>query len=391
MQASPLDVKQPDWRRDEEIAIFSDAVGQFFERECKPHVEDWRKQGYVPREMWKTAGEAGLLLASAPEEYGGAGGDFRHEAVIIEQQQWKGIDGFGITLHNAIVAPYITHYGTEEQKRLWLPKLASGDMVCAIAMTEPGTGSDLQNIKTTAKKDGNGYVINGSKTFISNGQTANLILVCAKTNPDEGAKGVSIMVVETDEVEGEGGFERGRNLEKVGQKAADTSELFFNDVKVPATALLGEAEGQGFIQLMQQLPQERHIIGLQGIGMIERAITETVAYVKQRKAFGKSLMDFQNTQFKLAEAKTEATVARTFMDYCTERLLAGELDPATASMSKYWVSDLQCKIIDECVQLHGGYGYMDEYPIAQMWADARVQRIYGGANEIMKVLIARTL
>ncbi|MEL6663273.1 MAG: acyl-CoA dehydrogenase family protein [Pseudomonadota bacterium] len=391
MQASPLDVKQPDWRRDEEIAIFSDAVGQFFERECKPHVEDWRKQGYVPREMWKTAGEAGLLLASAPEEYGGAGGDFRHEAVIIEQQQWKGIDGFGITLHNAIVAPYITHYGTEEQKRRWLPKLASGDMVCAIAMTEPGTGSDLQNIKTTAKKDGNGYVINGSKTFISNGQTANLILVCAKTNPDEGAKGVSIMVVETDEVEGEGGFERGRNLEKVGQKAADTSELFFNDVKVPATALLGEAEGQGFIQLMQQLPQERHIIGLQGIGMIERAITETVAYVKQRKAFGKSLMDFQNTQFKLAEAKTEATVARTFMDYCTERLLAGELDPATASMSKYWVSDLQCKIIDECVQLHGGYGYMDEYPIAQMWADARVQRIYGGANEIMKVLIARTL
>ncbi|MEL6568307.1 MAG: acyl-CoA dehydrogenase family protein [Pseudomonadota bacterium] len=391
MQASPLDVKQPEWRSDDEISIFSDAVGQFFERECKPHVEDWRTQGYVPREIWKTAGEAGLLLASAPEEYGGAGGDFRHEAVIIEQQQWKGIDGFGITLHNAIVAPYITHYGTEEQKRRWLPKLASGDMVCAIAMTEPGTGSDLQNIKTTAKKDGNGYVINGSKTFISNGQTANLILVCAKTNPDEGAKGVSIMVVETDEVEGQGGFERGRNLEKVGQKAADTSELFFNDVKVPATALLGDAEGQGFIQLMQQLPQERHIIGLQGIGMIERALTETVAYVKQRKAFGQSIMDFQNTQFKLAECKTEATVARTFMDYCTERLLAGELDPATASMSKYWVSDLQCKIIDECVQLHGGYGYMDEYPIAQMYADARVQRIYGGANEIMKVLIARTL
>ena len=391
MQASPLDVPQPEWRRDEEIAIFSDAVGQFFERECKPHVEAWRKQGYVPRDVWKTAGEAGLLLASAPEEYGGAGGDFRHEAVIIEQQQWKGIDGFGITLHNAIVAPYITHYGTEEQKRRWLPKLASGDMVCAIAMTEPGTGSDLQNIKTTARKDGNGYVINGSKTFISNGQTANLILVCAKTDPDEGAKGVSIMVVETDEVEGEGGFERGRNLEKVGQKAADTSELFFNDVKVPATALLGEAEGQGFVQLMQQLPQERHIIGLQGIGMIERALNETIAYVKQRKAFGQSIMDFQNTQFKLAECKTEATVARVFMDHCTERLLEGELDPATASMSKYWVSDLQCKIIDECLQLHGGYGYMDEYPIAQMYADARVQRIYGGANEIMKVLIARTL
>ena len=388
MQASPLDVETPTWRQDEEISIFSDAVGQFFERECAPHVEDWRKQGYVPREMWKTAGEAGLLLASTPEEYGGAGGDFRHEAVIIEQQQWKGIDGFGITLHNGIIAPYITHYGTEEQKRKWLPKCASGEKVLAIAMSEPGTGSDLQNIKTTAKKDGNGYVINGSKTFISNGQTADLIVVVAKTDPSEGAKGISLMLVDTDEVDG---FERGRNLEKVGQHAADTSELFFNDVKVPADALLGGEEGQGFIQLMQQLPQERHIIGLQGIGMIERALDVTIDYVKNRKAFGKSLLDFQNTQFKLAECKTEATVARVFMDYCTEQLLKGELDPATASTSKYWVSDLQCKIIDECLQLHGGYGYMDEYPIAQMYADARVQRIYGGANEIMKVLIARTL
>ena len=388
MQASPLDVETPTWRQDEEISIFSDAVGQFFERECAPHVEDWRKQGYVPREMWKTAGEAGLLLASTPEEYGGAGGDFRHEAVIIEQQQWKGVDGFGITLHNGIIAPYITHYGTEEQKRKWLPKCASGDKVLAIAMSEPGTGSDLQNIKTTAKKDGNGYVINGSKTFISNGQTADLIVVVAKTDPSEGAKGISLMLVDTDDLDG---FERGRNLEKVGQHAADTSELFFNDVKVPADALLGGEEGQGFIQLMQQLPQERHIIGLQGIGMIERALDVTIDYVKNRKAFGKSLLDFQNTQFKLAECKTEATVARVFMDYCTEQLLRGELDPATASMSKYWVSDLQCKIIDECLQLHGGYGYMDEYPIAQMYADARVQRIYGGANEIMKVLIARTL
>lgn len=389
--SSPLQVEQPKWRQDEDISIFSDAVGQFFEKECAPHVPEWRKQGYVPREMWKQAGEMGLLCASMPEEYGGAGGDFRHEAVIIEQQQWKGIDGFGITLHNAIVAPYISHYGSEEQKRRWLPKLASGEMVCAIAMTEPGTGSDLQNIKTTAKKDGNGYVINGSKTFISNGQTANLILVCAKTNPEEGAKGISIMVVETDEVEGDGGFRRGRNLEKIGQHAADTSELFFDDVKVPATALLGSEEGHGFVQLMQQLPQERHIIGLQGIGMIERALEVTVDYVKNRKAFGKSVMDFQNTQFKLAEAKTEATVARVFMDYCTEQLLQGKLDAATASMSKYWVSDLQCKIIDECLQLHGGYGYMDEYPIAQMYADARVQRIYGGANEVMKLLIARTL
>ena len=388
MLQSPLDVKAPDWRQDEEIQIFSDAVGQFFEKECQPHVQEWRKAGVVPREIWHKAGEMGLLCASMPEEYGGAGGDFRHEAVIIEQQQWKGIDGFGITLHNAIVAPYIQHYGSEEQKQKWLPKLATGDLVCAIAMTEPGTGSDLQNIKTTAKKDGNGYVINGSKTFITNGQTADLILVCAKTDPNEGAKGISIMVVETEEVDG---FERGRNLEKVGQHAADTSELFFNGVKVPATALLGPEEGQGFVQLMQQLPQERHIIGLQGIGMIERALNETVAYVKQRKAFGQTIFDFQNTQFKLAECKTEATVARVFMDHCTDLLLKGELDASTASMSKYWVSDLQCKIIDECLQLHGGWGYMDEYPIAQMYADARVQRIYGGANEVMKLLIARTL
>ncbi|MEO1475504.1 MAG: acyl-CoA dehydrogenase family protein [Pseudomonadota bacterium] len=388
MQLSPLDVKPSAWRDDEEMNIFSDAVGQFFERECAPHVQDWRKAGIVPRDVWYKAGEAGLLCASMPEEYGGAGGDFRHEAIIIEQQQWKGIDGFGISLHNAIVAPYIHHYGSEEQKQRWLPKLATGELVCAIAMTEPGTGSDLQAIKTTAIKDGNGYTINGSKTFITNGQTADLILVCAKTDPNEGAKGISIMVVETEEVEG---FKRGKNLEKVGQHAADTSELFFNDVKVPASALLGPEEGQGFIQLMQQLPQERHIIGLQGIGMIERAINETVAYVKQRKAFGGTIMDFQNTQFKLAECKTEATVAKVFADHCTELLLKGELDASTASMSKYWISDLQCKIIDECLQLHGGWGYMDEYPIAQMYADARVQRIYGGANEVMKLLIARTL
>lgn len=388
MLQSPLDVPHSKWREDSEMDMFHDAVGQFFEKECKPHVENWRKAGVVDREIYTKAGAMGILGASVSEEYGGAGGDFRHEAIIIEQQQWKGIDGFGITLHNGIIAPYIESFGTEEQKRKYLPGICSGETILAIAMTEPGTGSDLQNIKTTAKKDGNGYVINGSKTFISNGQLANLILVCAKTDPDKGAKGISIMLVDTDEVDG---FERGRNLDKVGQKAADTSELFFNDVKVPASALLGEEEGKGFIQLMQKLPQERHIIGLQGIGMIERAIHETVAYVKDRKAFGGTIFDFQNTQFKLAEAKTEATVAKVFMDHCTERLLKGELDPATASMSKYWVSDLQCKIIDECLQLHGGYGYMDEYPIAQMYADARVQRIYGGANEVMKMLIARTL
>lgn len=391
MHESPLNVPKSAWRQDEELDIFADAVGQFFEKECQPHVPAWRKAGIVPREIWKKAGEMGLLGASVPEEYGGAGGDFRHEAIIIEQQQWKGVDGFGITLHNAIIAPYITAYGTEEQKRRWLPKICSGELVTAIAMTEPGAGSDLQGMKTTAKLDGNEYVINGSKTFISNGQTADLILVCAKTDPTKGAKGISIVCVETAAVEGEGGFRRGRNLDKVGQHAADTSELFFDEVRVPATSLLGGEEGKGFIQLMQKLPQERHVIGLQGIGMIERAIAETVEYVKGRKAFGQTIFDFQNTQFKLAECKTEATVAKVFADHCTELLLKGELDAATASMSKYWISDLQCKIIDECLQLHGGFGYMDEYPIAQMYADARVQRIYGGANEVMKMLIARTL
>ena len=388
MLESPLGVPKAKWRDDSEMDMFSDAVGQFFEKECAPHVERWRKAGVVDRDIYTKAGELGILGASIPEEYGGSGGDFRHEAIIIEQQQWKGIDGFGVSLHNAIIAPYLTAFGTEEQKRKYLPRCANGEVITAIAMTEPGAGSDLQNIKTTAKKDGNGYIINGSKTFISNGQLANLVLVCAKTDPNLGAKGISIMLVDTDEVEG---FERGRNLEKVGQKAADTSELFFNDVKVPASALLGEEEGKGFIQLMTKLPQERHIIGLQGIGMIERAIHETVNYVKDRKAFGGTIFDFQNTQFKLAECKTDATVAKVFMDHCTELLLKDELDAATASMSKYWVSDLQCKIIDECLQLHGGWGYMDEYPIAQMYADARVQRIYGGANEVMKMLIARTL
>lgn len=376
------------WRQDEEIKIFESAVAQFFEKELKPHVEAWREAGIVPRDVWYKAAEQGLLGVSVPEEYGGAGGDFRHDAVIIEQLELQGIAGFGIGLHNAIVAPYITHYGTEDQKQRLLPKIVSGELVTAIAMTEPGTGSDLQNIKTTAKKDGDDYIINGSKTFITNGQTANLILVCAKTDPSQGAKGISIMLVETDEVEG---FERGRNLKKIGQPAADTSELFFNDVRVPAAALMGGEEGKGFIQLMQQLPQERHIIGIQGIGMIQRALQETVEYVKQRKAFGGTIFDFQNTQFKLAECKTEATVAKVFVDHCTELLLKGELDAATASMSKYWVSDLQCKIIDECLQLHGGFGYMDEYPIGQMYQDARVQRIYGGANEVMKMLIARTL
>ncbi|MEO1426905.1 MAG: acyl-CoA dehydrogenase family protein, partial [Pseudomonadota bacterium] len=283
---------------------------------------------------------------------------------------------------------YILHYGTDAQKQKWLPRLASGKLVGAIAMSEPGTGSDLQAVRTTARRDGDDYVINGQKTFITNGQTANMIIVVTKTNPEEGASGTSLIVVETDEVEG---FSRGRNLKKMGHKAQDTSELFFDDVRVPAENRLGNEEGQGFIQLMEQLPQERHIIGVQGIAAIERALDLTLDYTRERKAFGRPIFNFQNTQFKLAELKAKATMARVFVDYCTEQLLAGTLDPATGSMSKLLLSDLECEVMDECLQLFGGYGYMDEYPISRMYTDARVQRIYGGTNEIMKLLIARTM
>jgi acyl-CoA dehydrogenase len=377
------------WRDNEELNIFDKAVRDFFAREAPPEkTARWREAGIVDRDMWYKAGEAGLLNVSAPEAYGGGGGNFAHEAVIMYAMGEMGIDGFGLPLHNAIVAPYLFHYGSDEQKKKWLPRMATGELVGAIAMTEPGAGSDLQGIKTTAKKDGNHYVINGSKTFITNGQTANLIIVVTKTDPTQGAKGTSLIIVETDDVDG---FERGRNLDKVGQEAQDTSELFFKDVRVPTSNLLGAEEGMGFIQLMQQLASERLQIGIQGVAMLERALDQTIAYVKQRKAFGKSIADFQNTQFKLAECKTEATVAKVFCDYCTDLLLEGKLDPATASMAKYWVSDVQCKIVDECLQLHGGWGYMNEMEIARMWRDARVQRIYGGANEVMKLLIARTL
>ncbi|MBI1250256.1 MAG: acyl-CoA dehydrogenase [Alphaproteobacteria bacterium] len=377
------------WRDDEELNIFDASVREFFAREAPPEkCAKWREQGVVDRDFWLKAGEAGLLLASGPEEFGGAGGDFRHEAVIMYAMGELGIDGWGGSLHNAIVAPYIWHYGSKEQKQRWLPKMASGELVGAIAMTEPGAGSDLQGVKTTAKRDGNHYVINGAKTFITNGATANLIIVVCKTDPTKGAKGTSLIIVETDDVEG---FRRGRNLDKVGQDAQDTSELFFEDVRVPTSNLLGVDEGMGFIQLMQQLPSERLQIGIQGVAMMERALALTIEYVKERKAFGKSLIEFQNTQFKLAECKTEATVAKVFVDHCTELLLKNQLDASTASMAKYWVSDIQCKVIDECLQLHGGWGFMNEMEIGRMYRDARVQRIYGGANEIMKVLIARTL
>lgn len=386
---SVLNVEKPAFMAEEDIAIFEDAVGKFFDEHAPEEtVAKWRKNHCVDRDMWTKAGEAGLLGLSTPEEYGGAGGDYRHEVVLMEQLGKKGVDGFGASLHNAIVMPYIVHYGTEEQKRRWLPRMATGELVSAIAMTEPGAGSDLQGIKTTAKKVGNQYVLNGSKTFITNGQTANLICVVAKTDPTGGARGTSLIFVETDGAEG---FERGRNLDKLGQEAQDTSELFFNDVKVPTENLLGTDEGQGFFQLMSQLPQERLNIAVQGMATIERALELTIAYVKDRKAFGKAIIDFQNTQFVLAECKTEATVAKVFVNHCIGQHLEGKLDAATASMAKYWVSDLENKIVDRCLQLFGGYGFMNEYPIARMYKDSRIQRIYGGTNEIMKLLIARTL
>ena len=385
--AEVLGLPKPAWAG-EDVGMLYDMATRFLSEEIAPRYDEFEKAEKFDRESWTKAGEAGLLCASMPEEFGGSGGTFAHESAIIEAIGHVGVDGFGISLHNSIVAPYILHYGSEEQKRKWLPRMATGELIGAIAMTEPGAGSDLQGVKTVARKDGNHYRISGSKTFITNGQLANLIIVVTKTDPSAGAKGTSLIIVETDEVEG---FERGRNLDKIGLKANDTSELFFNEVRVPTSNLLGHEEGQGFIQLMQQLPQERLQIGTGAVAMIERALAVTIDYVKERKAFGKALIDFQNTQFKLAELKTEATIGRVFYNNCVERHVAGGLDPVTASMAKYWLSDLQGKVVDECLQLHGGYGYMNEYPIARMYRDARVQRIYGGTNEIMKLLIARGL
>jgi len=386
--AAILGQPKPEWLDQEDVNMFDHAVRGFIEKECAPHGDRWEKEGQVDREVWTKAGEAGILVPACPEAYGGAGGDWRHDYVFHMAVSELGVDGWGASLHNSIVAPYVWHYGSEEQKQRILPKMVSGELVGAIAMTEPGAGSDLQGVKTTAVKDGNGYRINGSKTFITNGGTANLIVVVAKTDPSAGAKGTSLFVVETDQVEG---FRRGRLLDKVGLKGQDTAELFFDDMFVPADALLGGEEGRGFIQLMEQLPQERLQIAVQGVGMMKRALAETIAYVKERKAFGKAVIEFQNTQFKLAELKTKATVAEVFCQHCSDLLIQGKLDASTASMAKYWVTDIQCELIDECVQLHGGYGYMNEYPIARMFRDARVQRIYGGTNEIMKLLIARTL
>ena len=382
-----LNVPSPPWMT-EELSLTADSAAKFFQRECAPHYERWEQQGSVDREIWLKAGAAGLLGASVPQAYGGAGGSFAHEAMITYQANLNGIDAFGLPLHNAIVIPYVLHYGSEQQKLRWLPKLCSGEYAGAIAMTEPSGGSDLQAVKTTARADGNHYKINGSKTFITNGGLADFIVLVAKTDPAQGAKGISLFGIET---AGLDGFRRGRLLDKIGLKANDTSELFFDDVRVPASALIGPEAGRGFYQLMDQLPQERLLIAIYAMARIERALAHTIEYVKQRHAFGKAIIEFQNTQFELAECKTEATIAKVFVDHCIERHLNGALDTATASMAKYWLTDLQCKIIDRCLQLHGGYGYMNEFPIARMFRDARVERIYGGSNEIMKVLIARTL
>jgi acyl-CoA dehydrogenase len=382
-----LNLPRPAWMT-EDLVLLEEQARRFFAAEFVPHLDAWHEKGIMDRAMWGKAGEAGLLCASMPEQYGGAGGTFAHEAVINREIALAGLDCFGAPLHSGIVAPYILHYGTEEQKARWLPRLATGELVGAIAMSEPGTGSDLQGVRTTAKRSGNGYVLSGSKTFITNGQHANLIIVVAKTDPKQGAKGTSLMVVESDDA---AGFRRGRKLKKLGMDWADTSELFFEDVQLPAESLLGTEEGQGFVQLMTELPQERLIVATAAVAMMERALALTIDYVKERKAFGQAIIQFQNTQFELAECKTEATIAKVFLDHCIERHVRGELDTATASMAKYWTTDLQNKIVDRCLQLFGGYGYMDEYPISRMYRDARVQRIYAGTNEIMKLLIARSL
>jgi acyl-CoA dehydrogenase len=368
--------------------MFRESVRRFAEREIAPNAARWRKDGVVDRELWRKAGAAGLLCCAMPADYGGAGGTFRHEAVVIDELCRINFIDFGSPLHSAIVAPDILHYGTEEQKRRWLPKLATGELVGAVAMTEPGAGSDLQGIRTRAIPDGNGYVLNGQKVFITNGQTANLIITVAKTDPEAAGRGISLICVETEAVEG---FRRGRNLEKIGFHAQDTSELFFDDVRVPADRLLGTETGRGFAQLKEQLPQERLIVAIQAVGAMEAAVAATVEYTKDREAFGKPLFDFQNTRFKLAEAATEARVARVYTDFCIEELVAGRLDAVAGAMAKWWTTQKQCEVIDECLQLFGGYGYMAEYPIATMWTDARVQKIYGGTNEIMKEIIARSL
>jgi acyl-CoA dehydrogenase len=372
---------------DEELAIFRDAASRFVEAEMVPNEDLWRKQQNVGTEIWRKAGAVGLLCTDVSADYGGGGGDFRHEVVLYEELSRRGLSGFGQGVHS-ICAHYLVNHGTEEQKHRFLPRMARGELIGAIGMTEPSAGSDLQGLKTRAVRDGDDYIVNGSKIFITNGYLAGLIALVVKTRPGEGAKGTSILMVETKDLEG---YRVGRILDKMGLKSQDTAELFFENVRVPAANLLGGAEGQGFYQLMGDLPYERALIAVVGVAAMEGALTATVKYVKDRKAFGKKIAEFQNTKFKLAEIATKTRIARVFIDNCIAKIVSGTLDTVTASMAKYWITDMQQDVLDECVQLHGGYGYMNEYLVCRLFADARVQRIYGGTNEIMKELISRSL
>ena len=371
----------------EEVRMYRRSVRQFVEKEFAPQQERWREQHRPDAEAWKSAGRAGLLLPDIPEDYGGGGGTFAHEAVVLEELAAAGVHfGSGI---QSIVARYLLTYGSEAQKRKWLAPMARGELVASIAMTEPGAGSDLQAIKTSARRDGEHYVIKGAKTFISNAFHAGLVCLAAKTDPKSaGMRSLSLIMVET---AGLAGYSVGRALDKIGMHGQDTCELFFDDARVPTANLIGPAEGRGFSQMMEQLPYERLSIATSAIAVAERALALTVKHVKDRSAFGKPLFDLQNTRFKLAECRTEAQIGRVFVDHCIERFIAGRLDEASAAMAKYWATERQCRIVDECLQLHGGYGYMTEYPIARMWADSRVQRIYAGTNEVMKELIAWSL
>ena len=374
---------------DADHLAFKDAFERFVDKEIAPHHADWEVQGYVDKSVWRKAGENGFLCMTMPEAYGGALDDKRYSVIQMEVLAAGGYSGIGFGLQSEIVAPYLLHYGTDAQKEKYLPKLASGELIGAIAMTEPAAGSDLQGVKTTAVRDGDDFIINGSKTFITNGWNADLVIVVAKTDPSAGAKGTSLFLVEA----GTPGFEKGQRLKKLGMKAQDTSELFFQNVRVSADQLLGGAAhlNRGFIALMEQLPWERLQIAVTAVAAAQSVIEQTVAYVKERQVFGQPVASYQNTRYTLAELQTEVQVARVFVDKCVELVMVDQLDSATASMAKYWCTDLQCKVMDACVQLHGGYGYMWEYAVTRQYADARVQRIYGGTNEIMKELISRQM
>ncbi|MEZ0578046.1 acyl-CoA dehydrogenase family protein [Nocardioides sp. MH1] len=366
---------------------FRQTVRTFFEKEVVPHHDQWERDGIVPRELWLKAGEAGLLCFDVPEEYGGPGiDDFRFNVIVSEEQTRSGANGPGFSVHTDIIVPYLTSLATDEQKQRWLPGCVSGELITAIAMTEPGAGSDLQGIRTTAVDQGDHYLLNGSKTFISNGINADLVIVVARTDPEAGHKGISLLVVERDMP----GFERGRNLEKVGLHAQDTSELSFTDVRVPKENLLG-AEGSGFISLMMNLPQERLIIACQAAAACDGIVEMCLDYAKTRQAFGKPIGKFQHNRFLIAEMHTEATITRTFIDDCVRKHVKGELDAVGASQAKYWATELQNKLVNQAVQLHGGYGYMLEYPIARAYLDSRISTIYGGTTEVQKEIIGRSL